>query len=77
MSTPESIGTEKRPSKLDALIQRLSTRHGATLDQLAAETGWQRHTVRAALTRLRQRGHPIERTTRKTGVSCYRIVKPA
>lgn len=77
MSTTQSQrGAEKRISKLDVLITKLSGRHGATIDQLTAETGWQRHTVRAALTRLRQRGHQIERTTRKTGVSCYRMVKP-
>ncbi|MEQ8992762.1 MAG: DUF3489 domain-containing protein [Pseudomonadales bacterium] len=77
MSTTQSQrGAEKRISKLDALITKLSGRHGATIEQLTAETGWQRHTVRAALSRLRQRGHRIERTIRKSGASCYRVVKP-
>lgn len=33
------------------------------LEELTAATGWQRHTVRAALTRLRQRGIDARLTT--------------
>ncbi len=36
--------------------------------------GWLPHTVRAALTRLRQRGFQIERV-REDGVSRYRIAE--
>ena len=34
---------------------------GACLEDLGKTLGWQKHTVRAALTRLRQRGYRIER----------------
>jgi uncharacterized protein (DUF1684 family) len=32
---------------------------GATLAELSAATGWQSHTTRAAVTRLRRQGHDI------------------
>lgn len=42
--------------KLGLIIQRLGMKAGATVDDLATATGWQRHTVRGALSRLRSRG---------------------
>ncbi len=47
--------------KLGRLIALMSGKHGATLDEMTVETGWQPHTTRAALTRLRQRGFAIRR----------------
>lgn len=37
----------------------IGTKTGVTLEDLMTLTGWQRHTVRAALCRLRQRGYVI------------------
>ena len=54
-----------------ALLKRKS---GATIAQIAKATGWQAHTIRAALTRLRQQGIEIERNS-KDGLSRYRIVQ--
>jgi hypothetical protein len=46
-----------RPSgKLGLVVDRLAAIGGATIDELMAETGWQRHTVRAVLSRFRTRG---------------------
>lgn len=42
--------------KLGILASAVGKPDGATIDELVDATGWQRHTVRAALTRLRQRG---------------------
>ncbi|MBS48578.1 DUF3489 domain-containing protein [Sphingobium lactosutens] len=58
-----------------ALILKLLTREsGATLDELIAATSWLPHTTRAALTRLRQKGHDIDR--RKRGeATCYHLVQ--
>jgi len=36
----------KRPSKQEAVIAMLRRREGATVDEVAGATGWQRHTVR-------------------------------
>ena len=43
-----------------------------TIKQLTALTGWQPHSVRAALTKLRKTGVSIERTHDEKG-SCYQI----
>jgi hypothetical protein len=60
-------------AKVQAMLQRPS---GATIDALCKATGWQAHSVRAALTGLRKAGHAIERSAAdsKTGKPVYRIV---
>jgi hypothetical protein len=55
---PSSL-TEPR-GKLGAVLAAVRKAEGAALDDLVAITGWQKHTVRACITRLRQAGIPIE-----------------
>jgi hypothetical protein len=43
---PEPPSDAKRPSKQDAVIAMLRRPGGATVDEVASATGWQRHTVR-------------------------------
>jgi len=43
---PEPQSDTKRPSKQDAVIAMLRRPEGATVDEVASATGWQRHTVR-------------------------------
>jgi hypothetical protein len=43
---PESQPDAKRPSKQDEVIAMLQRAEGATVDEVAKATGWQRHTVR-------------------------------
>jgi hypothetical protein len=43
---PESQPDAKRPSKQDEVIAMLRRAEGATVDEVARATGWQRHTVR-------------------------------
>lgn len=50
----------KTGSKLAKLLLFLKG-EGRTLKALSKSLGWQPHTVRAAMTRLRQRGYEIER----------------
>ncbi|WP_160120021.1 DUF3489 domain-containing protein [Rhodovarius lipocyclicus] len=45
--------------KLGLIMTAVAAESGATLEELIALTGWQPHTTRAALTRLRQRGFPL------------------
>jgi hypothetical protein len=60
-------------STKQALILGLLQRpEGASLADLVAATGWLPHTTRAALTRLRQAGHALDKTTREAG-PVYRI----
>ena len=43
---PEPQPGAKRPSKRDEVIAMLRRPEGATVDEVASATGWQRHTVR-------------------------------
>ena len=53
-------GTRSAPTgKLGLIMKAVAAEDGATLEELVAVTGWQPHTTRAALTRLRQRGFPL------------------
>ena len=57
VSKPKQSPPVPRPSgKLGLMLERLSAKSGATADELVAATGWQRHSVLGALSRLRARG---------------------
>src|SRR6201988_2233220 len=43
---PEPQSNAKRPSKQNEVIAMLRRAEGATVDEVASATGWQRHTVR-------------------------------
>ena len=45
----EPRGDRKRPSKQDVVIAMLRQPEGATVDEVASVTGWQRHTVRVRI----------------------------
>ena len=62
-----------RPGTKQALLLTLLTRaNGAAISEMTKATGWQAHSVRAALTGLRKRGHEIERRV-ESGASRYRV----
>lgn len=63
-----------RRTKRAILIALLARADGARLDDMTGATGWQRHTVRAALTRLRKEGFSVERLVREGEGARYRIV---
>ncbi len=66
-----------RPSgKLGAILAAVAGPDGASLVEVADAAGWQRHTTRAALTRLRQRGFDI-RLEKTDGHRVYRLVGQA
>lgn len=72
---PKSIDTPRRETKT-ALVQRLLCRKtGADLAALQAATGWQQHSVRAALSTLRKAGYTIDRRPpiKVGGAAIYRI----
>ena len=76
MSTSRKQTTNKPTAKTKKarILALLKRKSGATIAQIAKVTGWQAHTIRAALTRLRQQGIEIERNS-KDGLSRYRIVQ--
>lgn len=55
--------TARPGGKLGAIVAAVASEGGATLDELAEAASWQKHTTRAALTRLRQRGFDIRLQT--------------
>ncbi len=69
--------TPSRPGgKLGAVIDAIARPQGASLDELTALSGWLPHTTRAAVTRLRQRGHDV--TLRKVeGRRAYHLAAKA
>ena len=81
-AVPESGGGGVRPKrvrpsgKLGAILTAVAGPDGASLAELADAVGWQRHTTRAALTRLRQRGFDIRLET-TDGRKAYHLADQA
>ncbi len=68
-----SSGSPPAPSKIETVIGLLSRDEGATLTKMIEATGWLPHTTRATLTKLRKKGHVIERA-KCDDVTVWRIV---
>jgi hypothetical protein len=68
-----SATTAARPSKKAAIITLLERADGAAIGDLAKATGWQVHSVRAALTGLRKEGKELVRAKDAAGVTHYRL----
>ena len=62
-----------RETKQALVLGLLQRKQGASLAELVEATGWLPHTTRAALTRLRQGGHDLQKEKRDTGETAYRI----
>ena len=60
-SSPASLPTPlPHPGgKLGDILGRVASKNGATADELVVATGWQRHSVLGALSRLKSRGFAI------------------
>lgn len=70
VAKPAPLPTRKK-SLIEAMVRR---REGCTVSELTAATGWQEHSLRAAITGLRKAGHSIDRD-KTDGPSRYRIVE--
>src|SRR6516164_4389911 len=75
---PEPQTDPKRPSKQDAVIAMLRRPEGATVDEVARATGWQRHTVRGVFsgTLKKKLGLTLASATEQRG-RVYRVDQPA
>ena len=62
-----------RRSKKAAILGLLERPDGAAIGDLTAATGWQVHSVRAALTGLRKDGKELIRAKDDAGVTRYRV----
>lgn len=65
----------RKDSKLQTVIQILSRPEGATIDDMVAATGWQKHTIRSALSHAlaKKRGYEIVSDKPKDGLRIYKI----
>lgn len=66
-----------KTSKTDQLKSLLAKPEGMTAETLSTKLGWQTHTTRAALTRLKQAGVEVEKLDPAEGSrqSRYRIAR--
>src|SRR5690349_23820284 len=75
---PDPQPGPKRPSKQDVVIAMLRQPEGATVDEVASVTGWQRHTVRGVFsgTLKKKLGLTLASAKEERG-RVYRIANPA
>lgn len=73
--TKSNTNEAPRATKAAKLLSLLQTRTGASLEEMVEATGWQSHTVRAAMTGLRKKGHITEK--HMEGNTTIWSVKPA
>ena len=75
---PEPRGDPQRPTKQDVVIAMLRQPEGATVDEVASVTGWQRHTVRGVFsgTLKKKLGLTLASANEERG-RVYRIAEPA
>ncbi len=75
-SGAKTASSPRPGSKGDLAINLLCREAGANIGELTAATGWLPHTVRAAMTRLRQKGQKIERRAGADGARYAITEKP-
>jgi hypothetical protein len=73
VSKVRSPAAPARSSKKAVIVSLLERPHGAALSDLTGATGWQVHSVRAALTGLRKEGREVVRSKDESGVTHYRL----
>jgi hypothetical protein len=72
----KKVATEERPNKKAAVIAMMKRARGATLAEIVATTGWQKHTVRGFISLLGSKGGlSIESSKNASGDRLYRIAK--
>ena len=71
--------TPPKETKLSLIIKLLTRPEGATIDDMVAVTGWQKHTLRAALSHalVKKRGYQIVSDKPQGGQRLYKIVGDA
>ncbi len=65
----------KRETKLTALVALLSRPDGASIEDMVAATGWQKHTIRSALSHAltKKHGYQIVSEKPENGARIYKI----
>jgi len=73
-SAPKPDAVNRPGGKLGLILDRLEDKTGATLAELVDATGWRKHSVHGALSRLRTRGFAIHLEAKK-GHKAYRLAE--
>jgi hypothetical protein len=60
----------KRETKLTALVALLSRPEGANIEDMIAATGWQKHTIRSALSHALAKKHGYQIVSEKRKTAC-------
>ena len=68
----QAEASSSAPTKHAIILGLLARIEGASVDEMAAATGWLPHTTRAMLTGLRKKGHALT-SEKLDGVRRYRI----
>ncbi len=60
-------------TKTATILKLLRRPKGASIAELKKAVGWKDHSIRAALTGLRKKGHDVVRDKSAAGISRYRV----
>ncbi|WP_221796184.1 DUF3489 domain-containing protein [Aquisediminimonas sediminicola] len=75
-NAPSQRWCPRPDSKMAQVLHLLGQKDGVALADLGELTGWQPHSIRAALSGLRKRGYAVEHAIRD-GVACYYLIGAA
>ena len=62
-----------KPTKTATILKLLRRPKGASVADLQKAVGWKDHSIRAALTALRKKGHDVVRDQSDAGISRYHV----
>ena len=62
-----------KPTKTAIILKLLRRPKGASVAELQRAVGWKDHSIRAALTGLRKKGHDVVRDQSNAGISRYHV----
>ena len=71
----KSKATRDRRTKAGTIVDLLQRPSGASIARLTKATGWQAHSVRAAISGLRKTGLGIHRDKNSKGITVYRATQ--
>ena len=76
-SNKRSPARGRRQTKQARILELLQRPRGASITDLTKATGWQPHSIRAALTGLRKKDHEVVHAKDEGGIARYHIVAEA
>ena len=62
-----------KPTKTATILKLLRRPRGASVAEIQKAVGWKDHSIRAALTALRKKGHDVVRDQSDAGISRYHV----